>query len=289
MKKWGFLIGIILIGYIIAQAPAFLVEDQGMPIVILNKDDKYAGYQAISGQKMQEQIHKGNLVLVNSKHAIQPEGVRSDIVYVAGEAELSQGYGLMDQKLMLSREVAERFQRMVEAAGAEDVRYFLMSSGYRDFEKQDELYRQKGSDYALPAGYSEHNLGLSLDVGSSLAAMSEAPEGAWLEKNAWKYGFILRYPKDKVNVTGIQYEPWHFRYVGMPHSAVMAKNGMVLEEYLEMLKAKKNVTVNLDGETYHIHYYQVSKDTRIYLPVNEPYDISGDNMEGVIVTVKKSL
>ncbi|PYE43809.1 M15 family metallopeptidase [Paenibacillus barcinonensis] len=289
MKKWGFLIGIILIGYIIAQAPAFLVEDKGMPIVILNKDDKYAGYQAISGQKMQEQIHKGNLVLVNSKHAIQPEGVRSDIVYVAGEAELSQGYGLMDQKLMLSREVAERFQRMVEAAGAEDVRYFLMSSGYRDFEKQDELYRQKGSDYALPAGYSEHNLGLSLDVGSSLAAMSEAPEGAWLEKNAWKYGFILRYPKDKVNVTGIQYEPWHFRYVGMPHSAVMAKNGMVLEEYLEMLKAKKNVTVNLDGETYHIHYYQVSKDTRIYLPVNEPYDISGDNMEGVIVTVKKSL
>jgi D-alanyl-D-alanine carboxypeptidase len=194
----------------------------------------------------------------------------------------------MDQTLMLSREVTAKFQKMVEAAGKEGVRYFLMSSGYRDFEKQDELYRQKGSDYALPAGYSEHNLGLSLDIGSSLAAMSEAPEGVWLEKNAWKYGFILRYPKDKVNVTGIQYEPWHFRYVGMPHSAVMYKNHMVLEEYLEMLKEKKDVTVDLDGATYDIHYYQVSKDTKIYLPENDAYDISGDNMQGVIVTVKKS-
>ncbi|MBU5355932.1 M15 family metallopeptidase [Paenibacillus barcinonensis] len=287
MKKWGFLICIILIGYIIAQAPAVLGEKKEKPVVILNNDEKHAGYKAVSGEDMKEQIHKGNLVLVNSKHAIRPEGVRSDIVKVAEEAELVQGYGLMDQKLMLSREVAERFRKMVEAAGAEDVRYFLMSSGYRDFEKQDELYREKGPDYALPAGYSEHNLGLSLDVGSSLAAMSEAPEGAWLEKNAWKYGFILRYPKDKVKVTGIQYEPWHFRYVGMPHSAVMAKNDMVLEEYLEMLKEKKNVTVDLNGETYHIHYYRVSKDNPVYLPVNEPYDISGDNMEGVIVTVKK--
>ncbi|MBB6023643.1 D-alanyl-D-alanine carboxypeptidase [Paenibacillus sp. JGP012] len=287
MKKWGFLMCIILIGYIIAQAPAVLGEKKEMPIVILNNDEQHAGYKAVSGKDMKEQIHKGNLVLVNSKHAIQPEGVRSDIVNVAEEAELVQGYGLMDQKLMLSREVAERFRKMVEAAGAEEVRYFLMSSGYRDFEKQDELYREKGSDYALPAGYSEHNLGLSLDVGSSLAAMSEAPEGAWLEKNAWKYGFILRYPKDKVKVTGIQYEPWHFRYVGIPHSAVMAKNDMVLEEYLEMLKEKKNVTVELNGETYHIHYYRVSKDAPVYLPVNEPYDISGDNMEGVIVTVKK--
>jgi D-alanyl-D-alanine carboxypeptidase len=278
----------MLLGYIVTQSTAALQQKEEMPIVILDTDEKYAGYQEAATQEMKQQIHKGNLVLINSEHPIHPEGIRSDIVYVADEEDLLQGYGIMDQTLMLSREVTAKFQKMVEAAGKEGVRYFLMSSGYRDFEKQDELYRQKGSDYALPAGYSEHNLGLSLDIGSSLAAMSEAPEGVWLEKNAWKYGFILRYPKDKVNVTGIQYEPWHFRYVGMPHSAVMYKNHMVLEEYLEMLKEKKDVTVDLDGATYDIHYYQVSKDTKIYLPENDAYDISGDNMQGVIVTVKKS-
>ncbi|WP_434748124.1 M15 family metallopeptidase [Paenibacillus amylolyticus] len=287
MKKWGFLICIILIGDILTQSPAALSGDKEMPIVILDTDEKYAGYREVASQDTKQLIHKGNLVLVNSEHPIHREGVRSDIVHVADEEDLLRGYGLLDHKLMLSREVAERFQEMVEAAAEDDVRYFLMSSGYRDFEKQDELYRQKGSDYALPAGYSEHNLGLSLDVGSSLASMSEAPEGAWLEKNAWRYGFIMRYPKDKVKVTGIQYEPWHFRYVGMPHSAVMAKNHMVLEEYLEMLKEKKDVTVDLDGETYHIHYYHVSKDTKIYLPEEDDYELSGDNMEGVIVTVKK--
>ncbi|CAI6085728.1 D-alanyl-D-alanine carboxypeptidase [Paenibacillus sp. JJ-100] len=289
MKKWGFLICIILIGYIVTQSTAALQQKEELPIVMLDTDDKYMGYREATTQEMEQQIHKGSLVLVNSEHPIHPEGVRSDIVYVADEEDLLLGYGLLDHKLMLSREVAERFQEMVEAAGEEGVRYFLMSSGYRDFEKQDELYRQKGSDYALPAGYSEHNLGLSLDIGSSLAPMSEAPEGAWLEKNAWKYGFILRYPKDKVNVTGIQYEPWHFRYVGMPHSAVMHKNQMVLEEYLEMLREKRDVSVDLNGITYDIHYYDVSKkDTKIYLPENDAYDISGDNMQGVIVTVEKS-
>lgn len=288
MKKWGFLLCIILIGYIVTQSTAALQQKEELPIVILDNDEKYRGYQEAATHEMKEQIHKGNLVLVNSKHPIHPEGIRSDVVYVADEEDLLQGYGIMDQTLMLSREVTAKFQKMVEAAGKEGVRYFLMSSGYRDFEKQDELYRQKGSDYALPAGYSEHNLGLSLDIGSSLAPMSEAPEGAWLEKNAWKYGFILRYPKDKVKVTGIQYEPWHFRYVGMPHSAVMYKNQMVLEEYLEMLREKKDVSVDQGGITYDIHYYQVSKGAKVYLPENDAYDISGDNMQGVIVTVKKS-
>ena len=94
-------------------------------------------------QEMKPQIHKGNLVLVNSEHPIHPEGILSDIGYVADEEDLLQGYGIMDQTLMLSREVTAKFQRMVEAAAKEGVRYFLMSSGYRDFEKQDELYRQR--------------------------------------------------------------------------------------------------------------------------------------------------
>ncbi len=117
--------------------------------------------------------------------------------------------------------------------------------------------------------------------------MNEAPEGAWLEKNAWKYGFILRYPKDKVRITGIQYEPWHFRYVGLPHSAVMYKNNLVLEEYLDMLKEKENITVEVEEEQYHIRYYRATRDTTVYIPEQGQTEISGDNMDGVIVTVKK--
>ncbi|MBU5494611.1 D-alanyl-D-alanine carboxypeptidase family protein, partial [Enterococcus sp. S177_ASV_20] len=108
----------------------------------------------------------------------------------------------------------------------------IINSGYRDFDEQSVLYQEMGAEYALPAGYSEHNSGLSLDVGSSLTKMERAPEGKWIEENAWKYGFILRYPEDKTELTGIQYEPWHIRYVGLPHSAIMKEKNFVLEEYM---------------------------------------------------------
>ncbi|MDQ0722808.1 M15 family metallopeptidase [Paenibacillus amylolyticus] len=287
MKKWGFLICIILIGYIVTQSPGWLQQKDELPIEIQNTRENPAGYTVSVTGNIQDQVYKGNLLLVNKQYPIGAEGVKSDIVYIADEDELLRGYGIMDRKIMLSRQVAQEFQKMVEAAGEEGVRYFLVSSGYRDFEKQDELYQEKGSDYALPAGHSEHNLGLSLDIGSSLAAMNEAPEGAWLEKNAWKYGFILRYPKDKVRITGIQYEPWHFRYVGLPHSAIMHKNNLVLEEYLDLLKDKENITVEVEGEEYHIRYYQATQDTTVYIPEHGQTEISGDNMDGIIVTVKK--
>ncbi|PQP83499.1 D-Ala-D-Ala carboxypeptidase VanY [Paenibacillus sp. PCH8] len=286
MKKWGFLICIVLIGYIVTQSPASFLQKDEMPIEIQNTHEQ-AGYIVSDTGNIRDQVHKGNLLLVNSTYAVHPEGVRTDIVQVAQQDELVRGYGLLDQNMMLSRQVAHEFQKMIEAAGEEGVRYFLISSGYRDLAKQDELYQQMGSDYALPAGHSEHNLGLSLDVGSTLTTMAEAPEGAWLEQNAWKYGFILRYPKDKVGITGIQYEPWHFRYVGLPHSAIMNKNKMVLEEYLDFLKEKENITAEVEDEEYHIRYYRATKDTTLYIPEQGSYEISGDNMEGVIVTAKR--
>lgn len=143
-----------------------------------------------------------------------------------------------------------------------------------------------GSDYALPAGYSEHNVGLSLDVGSTQTKMAHAPEGKWIEENAWKYGFILRYPKDKTDITGIQYEPWHIRYVGLPHSAIMKEKNLVLEEYLEYVKEEKQISAEIDGETYNITYYPISQTGTINVPEDQHYEISGNNMDGVIVTVK---
>ena len=142
-----------------------------------------------------------------------------------------------------------------------------------------------GDDYALPAGASEHNSGLALDVGSSFMKMESAPEGKWLEKNAWRYGFILRYPKDKTEVTGIQYEPWHIRYVGLPHSVIMEEKNFALEEYLDFLKAQKSFSVTINGEQFVISYYPVDEEITIEVPTDLHWEISGNNMDGVIITV----
>src|SRR6185312_10598314 len=112
---------------------------------------------------------------------------------------LTEGYVLLGSEIYLSEDVAHRFREMIAAAGTDGLQYFAVTSGFRSFEEQNLLYEQMGSNRALPPGYSEHNFGLALDVGSTQMRMEDAPEGKWIEKNAWKYGFILRYPKDKTD------------------------------------------------------------------------------------------
>ncbi|ULO07688.1 M15 family metallopeptidase [Paenibacillus sp. 19GGS1-52] len=287
MKKWGFFLFIVvLLGYAIFGAKEYLQQK------LEDFDGKYENQgMSINNSKTieivpQDQLYQGDLILVNKEYPIHQEGVKSDIVNVSDHADLMQGYVLLDPHIRLSTYVVQKFQKMIEAAGKEGVNHFLISSGYRDLEEQDKLYQEKGSDYALPAGYSEHNLGLSLDIGSTQSEMSKAPEGSWLQKNAWKYGFVLRYPKDKTDITGIQFEPWHFRYVGLPHSAIMEENKLVLEQYLDYIRENKSISTVVEGEAYNISYYPLSQNI-IKVPENGQYEISGNNIDGVIVTVQK--
>lgn len=236
----------------------------------------------------EEEIYKGHLLLVNNQYPIRSESIKSDIINVFAHKDLINGYGLLNEDIHLSEEVAIKFSEMMADAKKEGLHHFLISSGYRDFAKQDVLYQQMGASYALPPGHSEHNLGLSLDIGSTEMKMEKAPEGKWIEKNAWKYGFVLRYPKDKVAITGIQYEPWHIRYVGLPHSAIMQEKNFALEEYMAYLKEEKNLSVQVNGEKYIIQYYMVSENRTIKIPKKQKYEISGDNVEGVIVTIYES-
>ena len=233
----------------------------------------------------EKQIHQGNLLLVNHHHAVNPENIKSDIVNVAKHNEFIKGYSIFDNKTYLSEEIARKFSEMVLDANKEGEFNFFITSGFRDFDKQNELYHQMGSSRALPAGYSEHNLGLSLDVGTTQMIMEKAPEGKWIKKNAWKYGFVLRYPEDKTDITGIQNEPWHIRYVGLPHSAIMKEKNFVLEEYLDYLKEKKKISANVDGNKFSVFYSPFTENMSITIPKNCKYEISGDNMGGVIVTV----
>lgn len=248
-------------------------------------DDKGSSENIQMKEITKEQIYQGNLLLVNSEYPVHQDSMNSDIIHLYPNNELTKGYRLLHNKIYLSEDVAHAFSKMIAAAEKEGVHNFSITSGFRDFDEQSILYEEMGSSYALPAGHSEHNLGLSLDVGSTQTKMADAQEGKWIEENAWKHGFILRYPKDKTNVTGIQYEPWHIRYVGFPHSAIMKEKNFALEEYLDYLKVEKHITSNMNGEKYTITYYSISGSRAINVPDNSYFEISGNNMDGVIVTV----
>ncbi|WP_088043386.1 VanY-A/VanY-F/VanY-M family D-Ala-D-Ala carboxypeptidase [Bacillus sp. EAC] len=290
MKKWGFLLLLLL-----SLCLSFLkIEPFFGPKVEIQKYSQYT-YDEVEdstttenitkNEITKEDIYQGNLLLVNSEYPVHPESIKSDVINLSTQNEMTKGYGVKDSDIYLSKYIASRFTDMITAAEKDGVENYSITSGFRDFEKQSILYQEMGSAYALPAGYSEHNLGLSLDVGSTQMKMAEAPEGKWIEKNAWKYGFILRYPKDKTDVTGIQYEPWHIRYVGLPHSAVMKEKNFALEEYLEYLKKEKHISVRYNGKKYTITYYPISQRKTINVQGNSQYEISGNNMDGVIVTV----
>jgi len=293
MKKWGFLVALVicLIFTFVNKETSLQdkVEIQTYKKINNAKLDNGEISESFQTKSItKEQVYQGNLLLINKKYPVHKESIKSDVVNLFTHKELIKGYELLDTKIELSEDVARKFSKMIVAARKEGVRHFTINSGFRDFDEQNALYQEMGSDYALPAGRSEHNLGLSLDVGSTKMKMNEAPEGKWLEKNAWKYGFIIRYPKDKTAITGIQYEPWHIRYVGLPHSVIMEEKNFSLEEYLDFLKKQKSISTTINGQKYEISYYPVTKNTTFHVPTNLRYEISGNNIDGVIVTVFNS-
>lgn len=138
----------------------------------------------------------------------------------------------------------------MQAAAWDDGISLWVISAYRTYERQVELYEQKVAEYesygysedeakeqagqwvAVP-GTSEHSLGLAADLCSLEESFENTDKFAWLQKHCAEYGFILRFPKDKVEKTGISYEPWHYRYVGSNHAKIIMEEGLCLEEYLD--------------------------------------------------------
>lgn len=167
------------------------------------------------------------LVLVNQKNPLNH--VPTDLINLF---EQQRSYDVFTSDITLSSRVAEALEQMIQDARAQGLSHFIVMSGYRSFEQQQALYEEMGAAYAMKPGYSEHHTGLALDIGSTETTMDVAPEGKWIADNAWRYGFILRYPADKVAITGIEYEPWHLRFVGLPHSQQMFEQNLALEEYV---------------------------------------------------------
>ncbi|MFF0826453.1 D-alanyl-D-alanine carboxypeptidase family protein [Brevibacillus sp. NPDC003359] len=271
MKKRFLLLGILLLllGYPFLGP---LVED-----VSQQKEPDAAvvpKYKTIRVE--QDQIYQGDLLLVNKYDAIHSERVLSDVINLSSHNYLVEGYRLQDNSIELSEKAAEAFNEMVNRASSDNVKHFMIKSGYQGLEK--------GHNDTLPDCFSEHHLGTVLDVASTQMKVEQSPEGKWLQENAWKYGFILRYPKEKVTITGIPYNPMHYRFVGLPHSAIMQERQLSLEEYVNYLREAKEVSGTINGGDYKIYYHPVATSIMVQVPTNGKYVLSGDNQEGVILT-----
>lgn len=144
---------------------------------------------------------------------------------------------------MLKKVAKEAFEKL--SSDALKLGYKIVAvSAYRDFSYQENLFNyyveKYGEDYALncsaKAGHSEHQTGLAVDVMGSNNSYDDfelSDEFEWMINNAYKYGFILRYPKNKEKITGFKYEPWHYRYVGVEVAKIIYENKITLEEYLK--------------------------------------------------------
>lgn len=133
----------------------------------------------------------------------------------------------------------DAFTELKSAAAAQGLTIWNQS-GYRSYETQERLYnnyvQRDGKDeadtYSARPGHSEHQTGLAIDLNSISMDFENTSEFAWVSKNCYRYGFIIRYPKGKESVTGYQYEPWHLRYLGVETATAVYNSGLCLEEYL---------------------------------------------------------
>lgn len=178
-------------------------------------------------------------------------------------------------------------------------------SAYRTKEDQSQIYQdcliEQGPEYtskyvALP-DQSEHQTGLAIDVGKlksniDFIAPSFPDTGIYksFRQHAIQFGFILRYKQEKESITRIAYEPWHFRYVGYPHSKIMEENNLCLEEYIDFVQqyrySGEQLTVKEKDMTIQIYYVPADKGASSHIPILkcDSYRISGTNREGFIVT-----
>ena len=184
-----------------------------------------------------------NLILVNKNHKI-PYNYSPELI------ELSNGE-------KVDARIYPDLQKMFDDARAAGLQLFVRD-GYRTGDEQKAIMNDKiaayetegyskkeakalAKTYVAEPGTSEHELGLSVDINAESSGASQDAVYEWLDENAYKYGFIKRYPADKTDITGIDNEPWHYRYVGYEAAKEMKEQNLCLEEYLKKRKSSEDL------------------------------------------------
>lgn len=198
-------------------------------LVNVNADYEWYDVEAIK----ETDLNQGYMMLVNKFYHLNENYQPEDIV------DVPITYAYDDNKI--SNEVLKAFKNMW-AKAKKDGLSLIITSSYRTYEDQEKIWNsyafreseEWADSYAARAGYSEHQTGLALDIvtyDSTMDNFKDSPEAKWLAENAYKYGFILRYPEGKENITGYDYEPWHYRYVGIENAKKIYDEGITFEEY----------------------------------------------------------
>lgn len=199
------------------------------PLEILsNHKETYLSKNNLNNKKYLVLVNKNNSLELNYK----PENlVKPNIEFLSDTDEESR---------YMEEEASKELEKLFEAAKEENIK-LIGSSAYRSYKNQVSVLmneiKSKGVDYAnsyvAKPGKSEHQTGLSIDVTNEARAFDKTTsEAQWLANNAHRFGFILRYPEGKEDITGYKYEPWHIRYVGKDSARDIYNNNTTLEEYL---------------------------------------------------------
>lgn len=183
-------------------------------------------------------------VLINKENKLEKNYVPNDLIETDQNENNFHNFINPALKPMISKSILPYFLKMQEDAKKEGYN-IIIDSGYRSYEYQQEVWNHYLKEIGLeetkkkvaPPGCSEHQSGLAFDItyivdGKILGYVNDLQnETNWLFKNAHKYGFILRYPKGKEEITGYNYEPWHYRFVGLELALKLFNEGITLEEY----------------------------------------------------------
>ncbi len=281
-------------------------DDQNLQETVLPSDYEYVTVS-------QDDIHSGQLILVNYQNAYHFETSPSVVkkpTLVGMYEHKTKNFSLRDNAIRLNLELTEELAKMMDDFYAEKgIRNLMIISAYRTLEDQENTFKGKieslgeeqGRLTAAEPGKSEHHTGYALDLNIYEKGESKTFDGkgeySWFVENSWKYGFIERYNEGKTALTKITYEPWHYRYVGLCHAEYIYKNKLCYEEYIDLLRTypfegEHLNFVSYDGNEYEIYFVDV-KESQGKVPVprkeNCEYYISGNNVDGIIVTEKHIL
>lgn len=222
-----------------------------------------AQYRQLPPDSTLPPLYYEELPIANYNHTLSADDVPADLIQIPAAYVAANYY-----TLYVSQETFNAYLKLLAAMQAElgSSRMHIISA-YRSYARQAELYNAAVRSYMAAGntserarvlalnttqtpGNSEHQLGNSIDVSNDNTTdhnYLQTPEGAWLAENAHKYGFVIRYPADKEDITRIAYEPWHIRYVGIFHATYMYVNHVCLEEYVDLQAQAKEAAEAYSG------------------------------------------
>ena len=281
----------------VADDPKISSEPSGLPVMPITPRASPVPDDFVTIRLSASDISRGCLLLINNDHYYDITA-DNDLIEVSGMNTAS--YKVANEDILLDASVIGALNDMMDAFYDETGRdSTTIISGFRDYSRQqailDDYIKLTGPvealKWAAPPGHSEHHAGLAIDLGifsgGTIRTFTGTGINAWFRNNSYRFGFILRFPKEKTGITGTADEPWHFRFVDNPHAYFIFKNGWCLEEYIEFIMGysyEEPYSAVFNGKTYEIYY---TPETELRIPFDCEFDYSGNNIEGFIVTIRR--